>query len=113
MRHAEEFAVQNVDAVRETAQATEGEDLWRAQRSAWRQATKPAQIAFGGFVLDCVLLDASRGGAQVRLLATAEVPEIATLRLPGGESWTVRRQWQRGVQVGFKVVGSDSPPTVE
>ena len=86
------------------------EDLWRAQRSAWCPAAKPAQIAFGGFVLDCALLDASRGGAQVRLWAAAEVPEIATLRLPGGESWTVRRQWQRGAQVGFKVVGTGSPP---
>ncbi len=86
------------------------EDLWRAQRSAWCPAAKPAQIAFGGFVLDCALLDASRGGAQVRLLVAAEVPEIATLRLPAGESWTVRRQWQRGAQVGFKVVGTGSPP---
>ncbi len=72
-----------------------------------------ARLAFGGSVLDCALLDASRGGAQVRLSEGAEVPEIATLRLAGGESWTVRRQWQRGVQVGFKVVGTNSPPTTE
>ena len=89
---------------RDAGQAARAEDLWRAQRSAWRGVTKPAQIAFGGVVLDCALLDASRGGAQVRLLEAAEVPEIATLRLAGGETWTVRRQWQRGAQVGFKVL---------
>jgi hypothetical protein len=89
---------------RRAAQATQGEDLWRARRSAWRQSTKPAQIGFGGSVLDCVLVDASRGGAQVRLLEAAEVPEIVTLRLSDGRNWTVRRQWQRGAQIGFKVV---------
>jgi hypothetical protein len=98
---------------RDAGQVAQAEDLWRAQRSAWRPAAKPAQIAFGGLVLDCALLDASRGGAQVRLSASAEVPEIATLRFPGGESWTVRRQWQRGAQIGFKVVGTGSAPTVE
>ncbi len=98
---------------RDAGAAAHKEDLWRAQRSAWCRATKPAQIAFGGSVLDCALLDASRGGAQVRLSEGAKVPEIATLRLAGGESWTVRRQWQRGVQVGFKVVGTNSPPTTE
>ena len=98
---------------REAGQAAQTDDLWLAQRSAWCPAAKPAQIAFGGFVLDCALLDASRGGAQVHLWAAAEVPEIAALRLPGGESWTVRRQWQRGAQIVFKVVGTGSPPVVE
>ncbi len=98
---------------RDGGAAAHKEDLWRAQRSAWGRATKPAQIVFGGSVLDCTLLDASRGGAQVRLSAGAEVPEIATLRLTGGESWTVRRQWQRGVHVGFKVVGTGSRPTTD
>ena len=98
---------------RDAGQAAQADDLWRAQRSAWRRATKPAQIAFGGVVLDCALLDASRGGAQVRLLEAAEVPETATLKLLGGETWTVRRQWQRGAQVGFKVIGAGSPPTIE
>ena len=94
------------------AQATQGEDLWRAKRSAWCPAAKPAQIAFGGSVLDCALLDASRGGAQVRLFEAAEVPEIATLRFAGGESRTVRRRWQRGLLVGFSVIGTDPPPAI-
>jgi hypothetical protein len=63
-----------------------------------------AQVAFGGAVLDCALLDTSRGGARVHLLAPAEVPETATLTLPGGDCWTVQRRWQRGEEVGFKVV---------
>ena len=71
-----------------------------------RRAIEAAQLAFGGSVLDCALLDASRGGAQVRLSEVAEVPETATLKVQGGENWTVLRQWQQGVRVGFKVVGA-------
>lgn len=71
---------------------------------------RAAQLAFGGSVSDCALLDTSRGGARVHLLAPAEVPEIATLRL-GGESWTVQRRWQKGEEVGFKVVGDAIPPS--
>ena len=97
---------------RDGGQAAQAGDLWRAQRSAWRPAAKPAQIAFGGSVLDCALLDASRGGAQVRLWDAVEVPEIATLRFAGGESRTVRRQWQRGLLVGFSVIGTDPPPAI-
>ena len=69
------------------------------------QMIRAAQIAFSGTVLDCALLETSRGGARIHLLAPAEVPEIVTLRL-GGESWSLQRRWQRGEEVGFKVVGS-------
>ncbi len=69
-----------------------------------------ARLAFGGSVLDCALLDASRGGAQVRLSEVAEVPETATLKVQGGENWTVRRRWQQGARVGFRVVGTAPPP---
>ena len=75
------------------------------------QMIRAAQLAFGGSVLDCALLDTSRGGARVHLLAPAEVPEIATLRLRCGASWTVQRRWQKGEEVGFKVVGGDAPPS--
>lgn len=76
------------------------------------QMIRAAQIAFGGSVLDCALLDTSRGGARIHLLAPAEVPEVVTLRL-GGESWTLERRWQNGQEVGFKVVGTVALPTVE
>ena len=73
------------------------------------QMIRAAQIAFGGSVLDCALLDTSRGGARVHLLAPAEVPEIVTLRADGA-SWTVQRRWQKGQEVGFKVVGNGPTP---
>ncbi len=69
-------------------------------------AETPAQVAYGAQVVDCVLLDASRGGARVRLLMPAEIPETATLRFGDGESRTVQRRWRRGAEVGFKVVGA-------
>ena len=98
---------------RSATEAPHGEDLWLARRAAWFRWIKPAQIAFGGSVLDCALLDTSPGGARVYLPAGAEVTEIATLRLRGGESWTVRRQWQQGSQAGFEVVGRAFPRAVE
>ena len=74
-----------------------------------RQMIRAAQVAFGPSVVDCALLEISRGGARVHLLAPVEVPEIVTLRL-GGETWTMQRRWQKGPEVGFKVAGGNSPP---
>lgn len=71
------------------------------------QMIRAAQISVGGSVHDCALLDTSRGGARIHLLAAFDVPEICTLRT-GGESWAVRRVWQKEMEVGFKVIGPPS-----
>src|SRR5215217_1084657 len=76
-----------------------------ARRPGQRHVIRAAQLVCGGSVFDCVLLDTSPTGARVHLLAAAEVPETATLRLGGGEAWSVQRRWQRGAEIGFKVVG--------
>lgn len=70
---------------------------------------RAAQLAFGPTVLDCALMDTSRGGARVHLFAPAELPEVATLRA-GGESWTVQRRWQKGLEAGFRVLGGGPTP---
>jgi hypothetical protein len=67
---------------------------------------KPAQIAFGGEIHDCVLLNASPFGAHVVLRAFTEVPALVTLKLPGGEGQPVQRRWQEGLRVGFEAVGT-------
>ena len=72
---------------------------------------KPAHVVLEGAVLECVLLDLSPGGAQVYLIARAEVPDRVALWLPGGESLTVRRCWQRGSHIGFETVGDAVPPS--
>ena len=66
---------------------------------------KFAQVAFGGAVHDCVLLNASLHGAHVCLREFVEVPVLATLRLSGGACQPVRRRWQEGRRVGFETVG--------
>jgi hypothetical protein len=38
------------------------------------------------------------------------VPDLATLRLPGGESRPVRRRWQNGLLAGFEFVGAAPQP---
>ena len=83
-----------------------GNGGWRVRRPGRCRMFKPAQIAFDGSVLDCVLLDASPEGAQVHLRTPAPVPDLVTLRFPGGESRTMRRCWQMGAQIGFEVVGT-------
>jgi hypothetical protein len=67
---------------------------------------KPAQIAFGGSVHDCVLLNASPFGAHACLRVLVEVPDLVTLRLPAGACQPMRRRWQEGRRVGLEVVGS-------
>jgi hypothetical protein len=80
---------------------------WTKRRPGRSRMFKPAQIAFNGSVLDCVLLDVSPHGAQLHLMAPADVPSLVTLRLPDGESRSMRRCWQRGSHIGFEVVGTE------
>lgn len=96
-------AIENNDAV---GARQDGEQ--RSRKPGRSRMFKPAQIAFHGSVLDCVLLDVSPHGAQVHLNASMDVPELVTLRLPGGESRPVRRAWQRGSLRGYEVVGTAS-----
>src|SRR5215210_5155945 len=86
-----------------------GEGDWQPRRHARCRMFKPAHVVLDDAVLDCVLLDLSPGGAQVCLLARAELPDRATLWLPGGGSRPMRRRWQRGSRVGFKAVGGCRP----
>ena len=72
---------------------------------------KPAHIVTEDAVLDCVLLDLSPGGAQVCLMASAELSGDALLWLPTGESRPVRRVWQQGSLIGFEAVGEAAPPS--
>lgn len=85
----------------------QGNGQWHERRPGRSRMFKPAQVAFDASVLDCVLLDVSPHGAQVYLMAAAaEVPDLVTLRLPGGESRSMRRCWQRGAHMGFEFVGT-------
>ena len=72
---------------------------------------KPAHVVTEDAALDCVLLDLSPGGAQVCLMAGAEMPDRAVLWLPTGESQPVRRVWQQGSLVGFEALGGFAPPS--
>jgi hypothetical protein len=81
-------------------------DHWRSRRHGRRQMFRPAQIAFGGSVFDCVLLNASPFGAHVCLREFTEVPRLVTLRLPCGACHPVQRRWQEGIHVGFESVGT-------
>jgi hypothetical protein len=81
-----------------------------ARRSARTAMIKAAQIAFGAAVIECALLNASHAGVGVFLKAPADVPDLATLRLPGGESRPVRRRWQNGLLAGFEFVGAAPQP---
>ncbi len=54
---------------------------------------------------------------RVRSWLEEHKSEAPVLEGPGAitdehEIVKARRQWQRGVQVGFKVVGAGSPPTI-
>lgn len=91
---------------RDSAGDARTDDGWRQRRPGRCKMFKPAQIAYGASVFDCILLDASPEGAQVHLVRPpANLPELVTLRLPGGESRSVRRCWNRGAHIGFEVVG--------
>ena len=91
--------------------AARGEGDWLPRRHARCSMFKPAHVVLDDAVLDCVLLDLSPGGAQVCLLVRADLPDLVTLWLPGGEGRRVLRRWQRGSHIGFETVGDASPPS--
>ncbi len=84
---------------------------WRPRRHERCRMFKPAHIVLEDAILDCVLLDISPNGAQVYLIARAELPDLVTLWLPGGESRSVRRCWQQGSHIGFEAVGAAVSPS--
>ena len=88
-----------------------GERGWLPRRHNRCSMFKPAHVVLEDAVLDCVLLDLSPGGAQVFLMARAELPDLVTLWLPGGESRSMRRCWQRGSHIGFEAVGEPVSPS--
>jgi hypothetical protein len=81
-----------------------------ARRSERTRMMRAAQIAFGGSVVECALLDASPGGVRVFLKAPVDVPDLVALRLPGGESRPSRCRWQTGLIAGFEFVGTTPWP---
>jgi len=97
----ETMVVQSGDAEGERSEARP-----RARHFGRCRMFKPAQIAFGGAVLDCVLLNVSAGGGRVHLSQAADVPELVTLRLRGGDTFMLRRCWRTGAHVGFEFTGS-------
>ncbi len=93
------------------AEGAGGEGDWQPRRHARCRMFKPAHVVLDDAVLDCVLLDLSPGGAQVYLLARADLPDLVTLWLPGGEGRPMRRRWQQGSHIGFEAVGDALPPS--
>ena len=90
--------------------AARGEGDWLPRRHARCGMFKPAHVVLEDAVLDCVLLDLSPGGAQVYLLAHAELPDLVVLWLPGGDSRPMRRRWQQGSHIGFESASEGSTP---
>ena len=84
---------------------------WQPRRHTRCSMFKPAHVVLEDAVLDCVLLDLSEGGAQIYLIARAELPDLVTLLLPTGESRAMRRRWQRGSHIGFEAAGDAVPPS--
>jgi hypothetical protein len=88
-----------------------GDDAeWRPRRRHDRfRLFRPAHLVVDDTVLDCVLVDISPDGAQVCLVAGAELPERVTLLLPNAGIRHLRRRWQQGSFVGFEALGDALP----
>ena len=82
---------------------------WQPRRHARHQLFRPAYVMVDDALLDCVLVDISPDGAQVCLVAWAELPERVTLLLPNAGSRPMRRCWQQGSFIGFEALGDAVP----
>lgn len=90
---------------RSTENASEDAEWQPRRRQARRRLFRPAHVVVDDTVLECVLVDISLDGAQVCLVAWANLPERVTLLLPGGGSRPMRRCWQQGSFIGFEALG--------
>ena len=88
-----------------------GDDAeWRPRRRHDRiRLFRPAHLVVGDATVDCVLVDVSPDGAQVCLVAWAELPDHVTLLLPNTGVRHLLRRWQRGSFVGFEALGDALP----
>ena len=87
-----------------------GDDAeWQPRRHARRRLIRPAHLVVDDAVLDCVLVDISPDGAQVCLVAWADLPDRVTLLLPNAGSRPMRRRWQQGSSIGFEALGDAVP----
>jgi PilZ domain len=88
-----------------------GDDAeWRPRRRHDRHRLfRPAYVMVDDALLDCVLVDISPDGAQVCLVAWADLPEHVTLLLPNAGVRHLRRRWQQGSFVGFEALGDALP----
>src|SRR5918997_5050479 len=88
-----------------------GDDAeWQPRRRHARfRLFRPAHVVVDDAVHDCVLVDISPDGAQVCLVAWAELPDRVTLLLPNAGSRPMRRRWQRGSFIGFEAAGDAVP----
>jgi PilZ domain len=83
---------------------------WRPRRRHDRfRLSRRAHVVVDDTVLDCVMVDISPDGAQVCLVAWAELPERVTLLLPNAGSRPMRRCWQQGSFIGFEALGDPVP----
>ena len=69
------------DLSRDEAVESVRDPRWRGRRYDRCGRVRPAQIAFGGSVHDCVLLNASPFGAHIRLREFTEVPRVASVNV--------------------------------
>jgi hypothetical protein len=83
-----------------------GDDAeWQPRRRHNRcRIFRPAHALLDDVVLDCVLVDVSPNGAQVCLVAWAELRDRVTLLLPNVGSRPMRC-WQQGSFIGFEALG--------
>jgi hypothetical protein len=92
------------------AEGADDDAEWRPRRRHDRHRLfMPAHLMAGDEVVDCVLVDISPDGAQVCLVAWADLPERVTLLLPNAGTRPMRRRWQQGSFIGFETTGEAVP----
>jgi hypothetical protein len=75
------------------------------RREGRYRVIKGAKIVFGSTVIDCIVLNISKGGACIKTLADVAVPEHVILSFPNGGSFSAHRRWAKDREIGFLLNG--------
>jgi hypothetical protein len=83
------------------------------RRSALRQnITTVVSVEFGFESIRGIILDLSATGVRVYMSPHTDVPELVTLRMPGGVTRGACCRWQRNDEAGFEFLPGGSQATV-
>lgn len=91
------------------AQSPAGPERDERRNGRRRRVLDTAKIIFAGCTLDCLVMDVSQCGVNVKIGTFVPLPERVRIRFRDGREVFASRRWVRGLEVGFLLDETSGP----